>query len=61
MGVLFFNDCSCRWFDVMQKTSNQLRTNIANAARHRGDKVSFYFLPSLKLELKLMVYISLQI
>eukprot|EP00066_Takifugu_rubripes_P022022 XP_011611288.1 PREDICTED: huntingtin isoform X1 [Takifugu rubripes] len=26
------------WFDVMQKTSNQLRSNIANAARHRGDK-----------------------
>uniref|UniRef100_A0A8C4GS94 Huntingtin n=1 Tax=Dicentrarchus labrax TaxID=13489 RepID=A0A8C4GS94_DICLA len=26
------------WFDVMQKTSNQLRSNIANATRHRGDK-----------------------
>uniref|UniRef100_A0A7N8X0X9 Huntingtin n=1 Tax=Mastacembelus armatus TaxID=205130 RepID=A0A7N8X0X9_9TELE len=26
------------WFDVMQKASNQLRSNIANAARHRGDK-----------------------
>lgn len=28
-----------RWFDVMQKASNQLRFNIANATRHRGDKV----------------------
>ncbi|XP_049423668.1 huntingtin isoform X5 [Epinephelus fuscoguttatus] len=26
------------WFDVMQKASNQLRSNIANATRHRGDK-----------------------
>uniref|UniRef100_H3C3K9 Huntingtin n=1 Tax=Tetraodon nigroviridis TaxID=99883 RepID=H3C3K9_TETNG len=26
------------WFDVMQKTSNLLRSNIANATRHRGDK-----------------------
>uniref|UniRef100_A0A3Q3IE51 Huntingtin n=1 Tax=Monopterus albus TaxID=43700 RepID=A0A3Q3IE51_MONAL len=26
------------WFDVMQKASNQLRSNIANAARNRGDK-----------------------
>ncbi|XP_075946777.1 huntingtin isoform X3 [Anarhichas minor] len=26
------------WFDVMQKASNQLRHNIANATRHRGDK-----------------------
>uniref|UniRef100_A0A669CDN3 Huntingtin n=1 Tax=Oreochromis niloticus TaxID=8128 RepID=A0A669CDN3_ORENI len=26
------------WFDVMQKASNQLRSNITNAARHRGDK-----------------------
>ncbi|XP_068584979.1 huntingtin isoform X2 [Cebidichthys violaceus] len=26
------------WFDVMQKASNQLRYNIANATRHRGDK-----------------------
>ncbi|XP_077574962.1 huntingtin isoform X3 [Stigmatopora nigra] len=26
------------WFDVMQKASNQLRYNIANATRHRSDK-----------------------
>ncbi|XP_054459695.1 huntingtin [Anoplopoma fimbria] len=26
------------WFDVMQKASNQLRSNIANATRNRGDK-----------------------
>ncbi|XP_061737337.1 huntingtin isoform X5 [Nerophis ophidion] len=26
------------WFDVMQKASNQLRSNIANATRQRGDK-----------------------
>uniref|UniRef100_A0AAQ5WX78 Huntingtin n=1 Tax=Amphiprion ocellaris TaxID=80972 RepID=A0AAQ5WX78_AMPOC len=26
------------WFDVMQKASNQLRSNIANATRSRGDK-----------------------
>ncbi|XP_061130027.1 huntingtin isoform X4 [Syngnathus typhle] len=26
------------WFDVMQKASNQLRSNIANATRHRSDK-----------------------
>ncbi|XP_053714041.1 huntingtin-like isoform X2 [Synchiropus splendidus] len=26
------------WFDVIQKASNQLRSNIANATRHRGDK-----------------------
>ncbi|XP_041838863.1 huntingtin isoform X2 [Melanotaenia boesemani] len=26
------------WFDVMQKASIQLRSNIANATRHRGDK-----------------------
>ncbi|XP_013766969.1 huntingtin [Pundamilia nyererei] len=26
------------WFDVMQKASNQLRSSITNAARHRGDK-----------------------
>ncbi|KAM9314624.1 huntingtin isoform 2-T2 [Pholidichthys leucotaenia] len=26
------------WFDVMQKPSNQLRPNIPNATRHRGDK-----------------------
>ncbi|XP_044202216.1 huntingtin isoform X1 [Thunnus albacares] len=26
------------WFDVMQKASTQLRSNIANATRHRGDK-----------------------
>ncbi|KAF6723879.1 Huntingtin, partial [Oryzias melastigma] len=26
------------WFDVMQKASNQLRSNIVNATRHRGDK-----------------------
>ncbi|XP_054599920.2 huntingtin isoform X3 [Nothobranchius furzeri] len=26
------------WFDVMQKASNQLRSNIANATRLRGDK-----------------------
>ncbi|XP_061534390.1 huntingtin isoform X8 [Phycodurus eques] len=26
------------WFDVMQKASNHLRSNIANATRHRGDK-----------------------
>ncbi|XP_075893458.1 huntingtin isoform X5 [Nelusetta ayraudi] len=26
------------WFDVMQKASYQLRSNIANATRHRGDK-----------------------
>ncbi|XP_023820147.1 huntingtin isoform X4 [Oryzias latipes] len=26
------------WFDVMQKASNQLRSHIVNATRHRGDK-----------------------
>ncbi|XP_077461113.1 huntingtin isoform X6 [Stigmatopora argus] len=26
------------WFDVMQKATNQLRSNIANATRHRSDK-----------------------
>ncbi|KAJ4922104.1 hypothetical protein JOQ06_027928 [Pogonophryne albipinna] len=26
------------WFDVMQKASNQLKSNIANATRQRGDK-----------------------
>ncbi|XP_068606729.1 huntingtin [Brachionichthys hirsutus] len=26
------------WFDVIQKASNQLRSNIANATRHRGEK-----------------------
>ncbi|KAF7652663.1 hypothetical protein LDENG_00093060 [Lucifuga dentata] len=26
------------WFDVMQKASNQLRSNITNVTRHRGDK-----------------------
>ncbi|KAG9346961.1 hypothetical protein JZ751_005888 [Albula glossodonta] len=26
------------WFDVMQKVSHQLRSNIANVTRHRGDK-----------------------
>ncbi|XP_024914358.1 huntingtin isoform X2 [Cynoglossus semilaevis] len=26
------------WFDVIQKASNQLRSNIANATRNRGDK-----------------------
>ncbi|XP_072319515.1 huntingtin isoform X15 [Eucyclogobius newberryi] len=30
------------WFDVMQKASNQLRSNIANATRHRGDKSAIH-------------------
>lgn len=30
---------ACRWFDVMQKVSNQLRSSITNVTRHRGDKV----------------------
>lgn len=30
------------WFDVMQKASNQLKSNIANAARHRGDKSAIH-------------------
>lgn len=34
-GLVF----SCRWFDVMQKVSNQLRSSITNVTRHRGDKV----------------------
>lgn len=45
VSVLIFSMImhSCRWFDVMQKTSNQLRSNIANATRNRGDKVRFFF------------------
>lgn len=35
----------------MQKTSNQLRSNIANAARHRGDKVSFYFITFIETQI----------
>lgn len=31
-----------RWFDVMQKASHQLRSNIANATRNRGDKVFIF-------------------
>lgn len=30
------------WFDVMQKASNQLKSNIANATRHRGDKSAIH-------------------
>ncbi|XP_029003090.1 huntingtin isoform X3 [Betta splendens] len=29
---------STRWFDVMQKASIQMKSNIANATRNRGDK-----------------------
>uniref|UniRef100_A0A671YNS7 Huntingtin n=1 Tax=Sparus aurata TaxID=8175 RepID=A0A671YNS7_SPAAU len=35
---IFIHTVRNRWFDVMQKASNQLRSNIANATRNRGDK-----------------------
>lgn len=41
-----------RWFDVMQKASNQLRSNIANATRHRGDKVRLKY-PAFKTSVSL--------
>lgn len=40
MCVGFFSVSFCnRWFDVLQKVSTQLKTNISSAAKHRADKV----------------------
>lgn len=38
MGFFVFFFCN-RWFDVLQKVSTQLKTNISSAAKHRADKV----------------------
>lgn len=31
---------ACRWFDVLQKVSTQLKTGLTGAAKNRADKVS---------------------
>lgn len=41
----------------MQKASNQLRSNIANATRHRGDKVNLHCSATLSYE-PLKIYVE---
>lgn len=44
---------SGRWFDVLQKVSTQLKTNLTSATKNRADKVSGKWqVPMLEAQIK---------